>query len=75
MVKNSDIVTKVYLNTVLDEKFESFKSELYDIKDEIMTELRKNRENDEAHQFSHIRINDELQELDKRVTKLEPHTV
>lgn len=66
MVKD-DYVTKNYL----DEKFESFKSELYDIKDEIITELKKNRENDDTHQFSHMRVNDDLQDLDKRVTKLE----
>jgi len=75
-------VTKSYLDKqnfvtedYLDERFDNFKEEikddLYSIKDEIMGELKKNRENDETHQFSHMRVNDDLQELDKRVTNLE----
>ena len=37
----------------------------------ILGELQKMREDNAAHQFSHARINDELQEHDKRLTELE----
>ncbi len=37
----------------------------------LMKELKDTRENSDAHQFSHMRINDDLQELDTRVRKLE----
>ena len=71
--KIKNFVTKDYLN----ERFVLFKGELkddlYQIKDEIMGELKRNRENDETHQFSHMRINDDVQDLDKRVKNLEKH--
>lgn len=60
MIKSGGYVTKKYLDETLDKKFTTFKkgitTELYDIKDEIMSELKKNRENDESHQFSHMRV-------------------
>lgn len=84
--KIRDFVTKDYLNEkiknfvtkdYLNERFVLFKGELkddlYQIKDEIMGELKRNRENDETHQFSHMRINDDVQDLDKRVKNLEKH--
>ena len=77
MQKGSKPVTDKYLSQKLKESFKEFgdklKEDLYQIKDEIMSELKKNRENDEAHQFSHMRINDDIQDLDKRVKTLEKH--
>jgi predicted nucleic acid-binding Zn-ribbon protein len=37
----------------------------------IMTELKDMREEFSAHQFSHMRINDDLEEHDRRLKKLE----
>ena len=37
----------------------------------ILGELKDMREDSAAHQFSHKRINDELQDHDKRLIKLE----
>lgn len=48
--------------------------EVLGIKDGIMKELRNWRENDEVHQMTHTRINDDLAELDERVRTLEQKT-
>jgi len=60
-------VTKTYL----DQKLSTFKEELYEIKDEIVGEIKAVREEFQTHQFFHARINDELQSHSARITKLE----
>lgn len=47
------------------------KNDLYQIKDEILGEFKKVMENEEVHQASHARINDDLGELGSRVERLE----
>lgn len=66
MAKNN-LVTKRYL----DKRLGTFKEELYDMKDEIVGEIKALREEFDSHQFSHTRINDELQDHEKRITKIE----
>ncbi|KKT82136.1 MAG: hypothetical protein A2700_03090 [Candidatus Blackburnbacteria bacterium RIFCSPHIGHO2_01_FULL_44_64] len=71
-------VTKKYL----DERLEGLKTELHseikndllEFKDEILSELQKIRDNFDAHQFSHQRINDDLADHDDRLVKLEKPT-
>lgn len=79
--KLESFVTKDYL----DKKLESFttkeyldkrlKSELKKTEDRVVNriidEFKKTQEEDEAHQFSHTRINDDLEEIQIRVKKLE----
>ena len=68
-------VTKTYLDqkltTFKEELKDELKVELYEIKDEIVGEIKAFREEFQAHQFSHTRINDELQDHDRRISKLE----
>ncbi len=47
------------------------KDEIVEIKDEIMGELKSIQENQETHNFSHSRINDELIGHEDRIRKLE----
>ena len=68
MVKKDDgVITKSYL----DKHVGFLKTELLEIKEEILKELRDMREEFDVHQFSHLRINDELIEHGKRIRKLE----
>ena len=55
----------------LKSDFNGLKSEVLDMKVEIVSELKNMREEHDVHQFSHRRINDELQEHGKRIKKLE----
>ena len=72
----NDLVTKEYLDKTLDARFTQFKAEfkdeLYTIKDEIVGEIKDMREEFEAHQYSHTRIDDTLDDHEKRLTTLEP---
>ena len=74
MAKNN-LVTKDYLDARLKEFGSSLKNELknelYEIKDEIVGEIKTMREEFQAHQYSHARINDEIQDHEKRIDKLE----
>lgn len=49
----------------------ALKKDILEMKVEILGELKELREEFDAHQFSHIRINDELQEHDTRLKSLE----
>ena len=51
----------------VDDKFKKLENKILESEERILTELQKMRENDEAHQFSHIRINEEIEELQKKV--------
>jgi hypothetical protein len=48
----------------------ALKKDILEMKVEILGELKDMREEFDAHQFSHIRINDELQEHDTRLKSL-----
>jgi len=82
----NDLVTKTYLDRRLyklkkelkneiGEDMEdlklAFKDEVIGFKDEVLGEIKKLREDDEAHRFSHMRINDELQEYSKQIAQLQ----
>ena len=67
MATKNGLVTKLYL----DKRLDKFKEELYQIKDEIIGEIKKMREEFNAHQFSHMRINDDISDHEKRLIKLE----
>lgn len=69
--KLKDFVTKLYLDRRLGEFGKKFKDELYEIKDEIVGEIKAMREEFDTHQYSHTRINDDLQDHDQRMSKLE----
>lgn len=81
--QGNDLVTKKYLDSRLrkfktelktelkEELRADLKSDLYDIKDEIVKEIKDLREEFQAHQFSHIRINDDLQDHEKGLKGLE----
>lgn len=47
------------------------KGELYEIKDEIVGEIKSLREEFDAHQYSHVRINKELEEHSEQIEKLQ----
>ncbi|KKT66325.1 MAG: hypothetical protein UX25_C0025G0003 [Candidatus Woesebacteria bacterium GW2011_GWC2_45_9] len=49
----------------------ALKKDILEMKVEILGELKDMREEFDAHQFSHVRINDELQEHDTRLKSLE----
>ena len=74
----NDPVTKKYLdkrlNTFKDELKSELKSDLYEIKDEIVGEIKAMRDEFDTHQYSHRRINDDLQAHDERITKVEAVT-
>ena len=61
---------RVYLDQRFDEFKGEFKNELYNIKDDIVGEIKSMREEFNTHQYSHARINDELQEHAKSIAKL-----
>lgn len=81
--KGNNLVTKLYL----DKKLKSFKDELktelrtdlksdlsgelYKIKDEIVGEIKTMREEFNVHQYSHVRIDEELEDHEKRIVVLE----
>jgi predicted RNase H-like nuclease (RuvC/YqgF family) len=67
-------VTEKYLDQRLEKSNAKLKEELYEIKDEIVGEIKAMRDEFNAHQYSHARINDELQDHDKRIGKLEAAT-
>lgn len=58
-------------------KITEFKSEILDSVDAVMGEIKAVRENQEAHNFSHERIDDDLDDHETRIGKLEktPATV
>jgi len=47
------------------------KDEIVEMKDEIMGELKSQQENQEIHNYSHSRINDDLDDHETRIRKLE----
>ena len=57
------------LRTEVKEDIGNLKSEMIDIKVEILGELKNMREEFSTHQFSHMRINDELEEHNQRLIK------
>ncbi len=79
MPKTDNVITKDYLDKRLNqfktelktELGEELKGELYEIKDEIVGEIKAMREEFDTHQYSHTRINDDFQDHDQRISKLE----
>lgn len=73
--KLKNFVTKNYLDKKLQtfkvELKDEIKDELYEIKDDIVGEIKAMREEFDTHQFSHTRINDDLQDHEKRIAVLE----
>lgn len=59
----------------LEDKINNAVKEMKDdnlsMKVEILGELQKMREDDAAHKYSHQRVNDDIEELQDRVDKLE----
>ena len=49
----------------------NLKDEMLNLKVEVLGELKKMQEDSAAHTFSHMRINDDMHELQERVTKIE----
>ena len=47
------------------------KDEIVEMKDEIMGELKSQQENQKIHNYSHSRINDDLDDHETRICKLE----
>ena len=82
-MSTNGLLTKAYLDKKLGqfgkklkdelktELKRDLKSELLEIKDEIVGEIKDMREEFNTHQYSHIRVNDDLQEHDRRLKKLE----
>jgi chromosome segregation ATPase len=77
--KPNGVITKAYLDKKLktfkvelkDELSSGLKTELYQIKDEIVGEIKAMREEFDTHQYSHVRINDELQEHSRQIAQLQ----
>ncbi len=55
----------------LEKNIKGFGNRILESEVKILGELKDMREDNAAHQFSHKRINDDLQEHDKRLVKLE----
>ncbi len=55
----------------LGNKFEDLKTDVLNMKVEILGELKNMREEFSAHQYSHKRVNDEIQDHEKRIQGLE----
>ncbi|MBI3290633.1 hypothetical protein HYZ78_04555 [Candidatus Microgenomates bacterium] len=55
----------------MDKRFDENKRDLLSIKDEIITEVKKNRDNQEMHDVSHERINRDLNDHEERIEALE----
>lgn len=85
--KKSLPVTQDYLQDsfdkfekTLDKRFMNQEKRLIKILEDrvvgrIIDEFKKTQEEQEVHQFSHARINDDLEELQTRIDKLEqPHS-
>jgi hypothetical protein len=77
MIKNG-YATKDDLNRLehnLKEEISGLKkditNEMISLKVDVLGELKNIQENDSAHQFSHMRINDDSQELQTKVKKIE----
>ncbi len=66
-----DFVTKEFLSDSLEKFGSDLKSELLEIKVEIIKEIKDMREEFDTHQYSHVRINDEIQDREKRIKVLE----
>lgn len=45
----------------------NLKDEMLNVKVEVLGELKKMQENSAAHKFTHMRINDDIQELQEKV--------
>lgn len=79
MVQKNGLVTKSYLKEELDrfgkrlkkELKQELKGELIEIKTEIIKEIRDMREEFDVHQASHVRIDEELEDHEERIGKLE----
>ncbi|TSC89433.1 MAG: hypothetical protein G01um10145_590 [Microgenomates group bacterium Gr01-1014_5] len=74
----NDYITKAYLDLRFDEfeekmdgKFTQLKSDIFDKLDEKAGTQTRNEEENAAHEMSHERVSDNLDNLDKRVTVLE----
>jgi polyhydroxyalkanoate synthesis regulator phasin len=73
MVKNG-YATKEDLKSLgnsLNKSIKSLDTRILGSEVKILGELQKMREDNAAHQFSHMRINDDIQELQTKVKKLE----
>lgn len=58
-------------NSATKSDIQALKKDILEMKVEVLGELKDMREEFSTHQFSHIRINDELQEHDTRLKSLE----
>lgn len=75
----NSLVTKDYLNKKLQsfkvelkgELKEELKDDLFQIKDEIVGEIKDMRQEFNAHQFSHARTEETLDNHEKRLSTLE----
>ncbi|MBF8261538.1 MAG: hypothetical protein HW376_1067 [candidate division NC10 bacterium] len=77
MVKNNyatrqDLVaTKESLEVTIENFKKEIKTAILESDEKVLGELQDMREEFSTHQFSHMRINDEIQEHDSRLKKLE----
>lgn len=80
--QNEELITKDYLSSEmgkLEERLEKciverVVGEMVTIKDEIVKEVKDMREEFNVHQFSHRRINGELEDHEDRISRLEKTT-
>lgn len=63
----NNLVTEDYL----DKRLEKLKGDIVDLKDEIVGEIKATREEFDVHQSSHARINDTLEDHEKRLSTIE----
>ena len=59
------------ITEMMNKRFDENKRDLLTIKDEIITELKNNRDNQEMHDVSHERINKDLDDHEERIEVLE----
>lgn len=64
-------VTKDDLENSLEEVEKRIKKAIVDSEVKVLGELQKTRENDAAHAFSHMRISEDFDDHEKRISKLE----
>ncbi|GEM_PF-4872989 len=51
----------------VDDRFDKLENKILESEERILHELQKSRDNNDAHGFSHERINLEIEELQKKV--------
>lgn len=70
-MSTNGVATKKDVKVIVDKLEKKLENRIVESEVKILGELQKMRDDNVAHQFSHQRINDEIQDHEKRLDKLE----